>query len=87
MSSIAEDFEVRRRARFAEWLEAFRARLLLERRKASSAQLLVAQVESPGSWNGEVTGKKVGKFLGKLEIHGEDLGKFTWKNGGLDQKN
>jgi hypothetical protein len=35
---------VRRRARFAEWLEAFRGRLQVERRKASSAQLLVAQV-------------------------------------------
>lgn len=41
-----KDFEVRRRARFAEWLEAFRGRLQVERRKASSAQLLVAQVKA-----------------------------------------
>eukprot|EP00438_Fugacium_kawagutii_P033787 Skav218501 [mRNA] locus=scaffold3758:99477:112922:+ [translate_table: standard] len=47
-----QDFEVRRRACFCEWLDGFRARLAAEKRRATSAQLLVAQAVNGGRLNG-----------------------------------
>eukprot|EP00434_Breviolum_minutum_P013232 symbB.v1.2.011656.t2/scaffold789.1/size230748/17 len=41
-----KDFEVRRRASFAEWLEGFKLRLSVEKRRLTSKQLLVAQVKA-----------------------------------------
>ncbi|CAK9030788.1 Hypothetical protein SCF082_LOCUS19352 [Durusdinium trenchii] len=70
-----KDFEVRRRAAFGEWLEGFKARLATERRKATSSQLLVAQVKAQIRERAELdedVSKRISKFAARELSRTED---------------
>ncbi|CAK9030496.1 Hypothetical protein SCF082_LOCUS19227 [Durusdinium trenchii] len=70
-----QDFEVRRRAAFGEWLEGFKARLATERRKATSSQLLVAQVKAQIRERAELdedVSKRISKFAARELSRTED---------------